>query len=89
VAKPIHGESKTRHHRETKEFQIVIGRLAQKLRRLRSSQGWTIEQAAEAMQIEPSHLKRLEAATANPTLALLVTAAKAFGIGLLELLGKD
>ncbi len=45
--------------------------------------------APKAMQIEPSHLKRLEAGTTNPTLALLVTAAKAFRVSLLELLGKD
>ncbi len=89
MPKTTTGESKTRHHRETKEFQAVIGRLAKKLRRLRSAQDWTIERAAEAMQIEPSHLKRLEAGTANPTLALLVTAAKAFRVSLLELLGKD
>lgn len=80
------GASKTRHHRENASFLKINAALARKIRALRSAKGWTIEHAAERVQVEPSHLKRLEAGTANPTLALLVSLSRAFGMRLGELI---
>jgi len=75
------------HHRQGHEFQRINAKLAARIRRLRKQQHWTIEKASEEFQIEPSHVKRLEAGSANPTLALLVSIATAFDLSLLELLG--
>lgn len=62
--------------------------MARRARELRAVRGWTIETAAERIQIEPSHLKRLEGGTANPTLALLVSLSRAFGVKLIDLIGE-
>jgi transcriptional regulator with XRE-family HTH domain len=83
------GSSKTLHHRETPDFIAVNKRLAHIVRQRRQELKWTIEQASEKMQVDPSQLKRIEAASSNPTLALLVTLANALEIKLSQLLADD
>ena len=83
---PSTGSPKTRQHRETERFRGVSRELAQKLRALREARGWTIEQAAEKMNVEPAQVARMEAGTANPSLAVLVDVANAFGMSVKELL---
>ena len=86
MEKKRHGSTKTLHHRQAPEFQQISRNLAARIRGQRRARHWTIEKAAEKFQIEASHLKRLEDASANPTLALLVSIAKALGVSVSRLL---
>jgi transcriptional regulator with XRE-family HTH domain len=79
---------KTAHHK-TARFRRAAGALAKRVRALREGKGWTVEKAAERLGVEPAHVRRIEGARANPTLALLVSAAAAFGMHVSELLAPD
>lgn len=80
------GNSKTRHHQARPSFQEVAAVFAARVRELRLAQGWTQEIAAERFGVEPAHVRRMEAGTANPTLAVLVSVADAFAMPLAQLL---
>jgi len=77
---------KTLHHRETPAFRKTADRLARRFRALRGAKKWTIEVAAERCNIEPAHVRRIEGARANPSLAVLVSVARAFGLTVAQLL---
>jgi transcriptional regulator with XRE-family HTH domain len=49
------------------------------VRALREARGWTLERAAEAMNLDLKHLQKVEAGTLNPTLVTLVRIAEGFG----------
>jgi len=53
---------------------------------LRAARGWTVEAAAERIGVEPAYVRRIEAGTANASLAVLVSVAHAYGLALHELL---
>jgi transcriptional regulator with XRE-family HTH domain len=78
--------SKTLHHRETPRFRRAIRLLSSRMRTLREARGWTIERAAEAYEVEPAHVRRMEAGRANPSLAVLISVAHALGVDVAELL---
>lgn len=80
------GTPKTLHHRETARFQRAAALLARRLRELRTERGWSIEETAERIGVEPAHVRRIESGAANPSLAVLVSIAHAFGMPLSELL---
>jgi transcriptional regulator with XRE-family HTH domain len=60
--------------------------LARRTRELRTACGWTVEAAAERIGVEPAYVRRLEAGTANVSLAVLVSVAHAYGMLVHELL---
>lgn len=62
--------------------------LARRLRELRTARDWTIEEAAERIGVEPAHVRRIESGAANPSLAVLVSIAHAFGMRVSELLAE-
>ncbi len=64
-----------RYHNEVKA-------LSQRVRRLRHERGWTLEQTAEKMDIELTHLQRIEAGALNVTLLTLTRMAQGFGVAL-------
>ena len=72
--------SRTRHHRETVEFRYVVLALGRALQSLRRERGWTVEEAAGRFGVEPAFVRRIEAGRTNPSLALLVSIATAFGV---------
>lgn len=80
---------KTLQHRQTAAFRQISRRLAKRVRQLRAQRGWTQERAAEKMGVEPAHVRRIEAGTANPSPALLVSIAKALGISVTALLSEE
>jgi transcriptional regulator with XRE-family HTH domain len=80
------GSAKTLHHRETARFRRVASQLARSVRQRRAVRGWTLEAAAERFGIEPAHVRRIESANANPSLAVLTSVAAAFGVSVAELL---
>jgi transcriptional regulator with XRE-family HTH domain len=72
--------SRTRHHRETSAFRrevLAFGRLVRSLRRGRK---WTIEEAAERFGVEPAYVRSIESGRTNPSLAVMVSVAEAFGM---------
>lgn len=47
---------------------------------LRRERGWTIEEAAGRFAVEPAFVRRIEAGRTNPSLAVIVSIATAFGL---------
>ena len=41
---------------------------------------WTVEQAAERFGVEPAYVRSIERGRTNPSLAVIVSVAKAFGM---------
>jgi len=78
--------SRTRHHRETFEFRSVAVALGRALLALRRERGWTVEEAAGHFGVEPAFVRRIEAGRTNPSLAVIVSIAKAFAVPLEDLL---
>jgi XRE family aerobic/anaerobic benzoate catabolism transcriptional regulator len=71
-----------------REFDDLAVRLGSRLRDLRASKGWTQRAAADRIGIGAAVVRRLEKGSANPSLAILVSVARAFGIPLRSLLGR-
>lgn len=63
--------------------------LARRVRDLRGERGWTIEDAAERFGVEPAFVRRIESGRTNPSLAVVVSIASAFGIALAELMPEE
>jgi transcriptional regulator with XRE-family HTH domain len=80
------GTPKTATHRASPRFRRVAAQLARRVREQRAARKWTIERAAEHFGIEPAHVRRIESANANPSLAILVSIAAAFGLSVSALL---
>ncbi len=72
--------SRTRHHRAKSEFRSLILALGRVLRALRRERGWTVEEAAGRFAVEPAFVRRIEAGRTNPSLAVIVSMATAFGV---------
>lgn len=82
------GIPKTLHHRESASFRHVALQLGRRVRELRQDRGWTVEEAAERFGIEPAHVRRIEAGRTNPSLATLVSIARALSTELADLLDR-
>jgi transcriptional regulator with XRE-family HTH domain len=54
--------------------------LARATRRLRRARGWTLEEAAEAADLDVRHLQQLESGGANPTVGTLLRVARGLGV---------
>ncbi len=76
-----------RNPRDDKQIAEGLRRLAELCRRLRLSQGLTLEEAAERSDIDVRHVQLIEAGTGNPTVATLVRVARGLGVGLDVLMG--
>jgi transcriptional regulator with XRE-family HTH domain len=74
--------------RQNGEYQRIAVVLGKRLRRLRADRGLTQRAAAARIGVGPPVLRRLETGRANPSLAILVSIARAFGIPLSRLLRK-
>jgi transcriptional regulator with XRE-family HTH domain len=62
------------------------GPLSVRLRRLRAERNWSLEALATASDVSRSMLSQIERGRANPTLAVAVRIARAFGLSLGELI---
>lgn len=76
-----------RNPRDDKQIAEGLKRLASLCRKLRLSQGLTLEEAAERSDIDVRHVQLIEAGTGNPTVATLVRVARGLGVGLDVLMG--
>lgn len=72
--------------RRRRAYLLAARTLAARLRLLRESRGWTQRAAASRIGVGAAVLRRLESGAANPSLAVLVSVARAFGISLRKLL---
>jgi transcriptional regulator with XRE-family HTH domain len=68
-------------------FRRVAAALGETVQALRKKQHWTVEHAAEEFGIEPAHVRRIEAGRTNPSLAVLVSIARALRVPLATLVG--
>lgn len=67
------------------EDPAETGRLGERLRKLRSDRGWSLESLADASGVSRSMLSQIERDQANPTLAVTLRIARAFGMSIGEL----
>ncbi|HVT07747.1 MAG TPA: helix-turn-helix transcriptional regulator [Polyangia bacterium] len=56
-----------------------------RVRELRGARRWSLEQAAEAMNLDPTQLAKIEAGRINVTLVTIVRLADGFGVPLGDL----
>lgn len=75
-----------RRPRERRPFHRVARVLGQRIRDLRVARGWTQRYAALHIGIGAAGVRRMETGLANPSLAVLVSVARAFGVPLDALL---
>jgi transcriptional regulator with XRE-family HTH domain len=64
----------------------ISGHLGTRLKLLRGERGWSLDALASASGVSRSMLSQIERKQANPTLAVTMRIAGAFGMGLAELL---
>jgi transcriptional regulator with XRE-family HTH domain len=62
--------------------------LASRVRHLRTERGWSARELARRIGVGVATVRRIERALGNPSLAVLVSAAKAMKVPLSQLLGK-
>jgi transcriptional regulator with XRE-family HTH domain len=65
---------------------VIHQHLGSRVKHLRSARGWSLEVLANASGVSRSMLSQIEREQANPTLAVTLRIARAFGLSLGELL---
>ncbi|HXX66066.1 MAG TPA: helix-turn-helix transcriptional regulator [Polyangiaceae bacterium] len=75
-----------RRPRERRPFHRLARVLGRRIRGLRMARGWTQRRAALRIGIGAAGMRRMEFGLANPSLAVLVSVARAFGVPLNSLL---
>ena len=65
--------------RESPRFAEEAAALGRRVRERRESRGWTLEKAAESMNLDLKHLQKIEAGKLNVTLVTLVRIAEGAG----------
>ena len=65
--------------------EAETGLLCGRLRRLRAEQGWSLDALSMSSGVSRSMLSQIERGRANPTLAVAVRIARAYGLSLAEL----
>lgn len=63
----------------------LSARLSERIRQLRADKKWSLEALAKSSGVSRSMLSQIERNEVNPTLAVLLSIARAFGLGLTEL----
>lgn len=62
--------------KDSPRYWAELRRLGERIRALRQAKGWTLEQAAEAMNLDLKHLQKVEAGLINVTMVTLVRIAE-------------
>jgi transcriptional regulator with XRE-family HTH domain len=71
------------------ELDAVLTSIAENLREGRTRAGLTLEQLAERADLSTAHLSRLESGDRQPSIAALISLARALGVSVSVLLGED
>ncbi|MCX8155526.1 MAG: XRE family transcriptional regulator [Verrucomicrobiae bacterium] len=66
--------------------EAISGHLGRRVRQLRAARGWSLDALAGASGVSRSMLSQIERERANPTLAVTLRIARAFGMSLGDLL---
>jgi transcriptional regulator with XRE-family HTH domain len=67
-------------------IEAIGGQLCQRVKTLRTERGWSLESLARASGVSRSMLSQIERNQANPTLAVTLRIARAFGLSLAGLI---
>lgn len=71
--------------RESRTYRLELRRLGLRIRSLRAEHKLTIERAAEKMDLDPTHLAKIEAGTINVSFVTLVRLARGLGLSVPQL----
>lgn len=75
-------ERASRIFKKTERYAAEVALLGANVRTLRLRRGWTLEHAAENMQVDLKHLQKVESGQLNVTLVTLVRIADGLGVQL-------
>jgi transcriptional regulator with XRE-family HTH domain len=78
-------EEKKPARRRPAPEDVASGELCRRVRQLRMERGWSLEALAQASGVSRSMLSQVERNRANPTLAVTLRIARAFGLEIGEL----
>ena len=67
--------SRARTPTQIARARVASEAIGRKIRALRMARGWTLEQASEAIDLDPRHLQRVETGAVSPTAATLLRVA--------------
>lgn len=76
AARASRGQRASQLARQSPRFAAEAKALGVRVRELRQVRTWTLEKAAEAMNLDLKHLQKIEAGTLNVTLVTLVRIAE-------------
>jgi transcriptional regulator with XRE-family HTH domain len=79
AARASRGELASQVARQSPRFAAEVKALGERVRELREAREWTLERAAEAMNLDLKHLQKIEAGKLNVTLVTLVRIAEGLG----------
>ena len=80
-----HRDWPSRATKKSRRFARETKTLGLRIRALRQERGWTLQQTAEACQLDLTHLQKIEAGRLNLTFATLVRLAEGLDVPLAAL----
>lgn len=83
---PAKKPSAKRKSTKDREQEPLSRQLGERILALREARGWSLDALATASGVSRSMLSEIERSTANPTLVVTYRIAKAFGLGISELI---
>jgi len=86
MSTPSQPPKSSRASASAKPAEAINRDLGSRVRHLRNARGWSLESLANASGVSRSMLSQIEREKANPTLAVTLRIARAFGLSLGELL---
>ena len=69
------GQRSSQKYRKSQKFKAAARALGLRIRELRTDRDWTLEKAAENMDLDLKHLQKVEAGQLNVTLVTLLRIA--------------
>jgi transcriptional regulator with XRE-family HTH domain len=86
ISNTMSSAAKTRKPSAPAPVEAINRHLGARVKHLRTARGWSLEALANASGVSRSMLSQIEREEANPTLAVTLRIAQAFGMGLGDLL---
>ena len=68
-------------------YALQLRRLGLRIRKMRTAQGWTLEQAGAEIGMDGTQLQKIEAGLTNVTFRTLVKIGVGFGVSAFEFVG--
>ena len=83
------GDRPSRIAKGSKRYRDDIKALGRRVRELRAMREWTLEDAAEATDVELTHLAKIEAGKVNVTMVTLVRLAVGLRVAIGDLFSRE